>query len=145
MMANIRIVFAGMVDDKLKLILEKKIQEIAPQIEFIHYLGFQNYESMRQLFSVSNFVLLPYSNINQSSGILGWSVKYKVPIVTSANGFLGKIVGRYSIGYLLPSLNVCEISRFINNSAQHQLSLSGEKYSVDRSSKIFSSIILNND
>ena len=60
-------------------------------------------------------MLIPYKFVNQSSGIIGYSAQFQLPVIGPKEGLIGKLIKRYKLGYTIPNINHLSIAEFLNN------------------------------
>lgn len=89
--------------------LIKQLQKTAIEIEYHH--GFLPYETLGEFFQQTDYVLIPYSNIGQSSGILGYAAQFNKPVIAPGKGLLGNLVVTNNLGITLDKTDPKTISK----------------------------------
>lgn len=91
--------FAGKVYDDIK-------EEFYTRIAYLKKKGyhifsndsFVSYNFLHSLAEASDAILLPYSNPQQSSGVLGYAALHQKPVIGSKEGLLGKLITYHKLG-----------------------------------------------
>lgn len=60
--------------------------------------GWRSDEELMTLCRQADAIVIPYNNVWQSSGLLGWSAASGTPVLASSGGLLGKLVRRHGLG-----------------------------------------------
>lgn len=60
--------------------------------------SFVSYNFLHSLAEASDAILLPYSNTQQSSGVLGYAALHQKPVIGSKEGLLGKLITHHNLG-----------------------------------------------
>lgn len=111
---NLTIVFAGRasaVQPEFSIRLEK----IQNKIQTLFLEGYLPFEKIADLFASCDYVLIPYTTNNKSSGIIGNASFYSKPVVVAKGGVIGKMVRKWKLGYMLPTHSVNSIREFLEN------------------------------
>lgn len=91
-------IFAGMVSDSFRDDYHKLINEVESKVRIVILERFCSFEEIADLCFSSDYLLLPYKDTMQSSGVIGYCSKYDVAAIASNTGLLGKLVKRYDLG-----------------------------------------------
>lgn len=59
---------------------------------------------------MTDYVLVPYKNVEQSSGIIGYAAQYNKPVIGPSEGLLGELIREYRLGYTITQLSVSNLS-----------------------------------
>lgn len=108
-------IFAGKISNEIKEIFYQKVALLNPKVQIIVYDEFCEYSFLAALCHISDYMLIPYKFVNQSSGLIGYSAQFKLPVISPKEGLLGKLVKRYKLGYTIANINKFSIAEFINN------------------------------
>lgn len=108
-------IFAGKISDEIKDSFYKKCAQISKNIQIIVFDQFCDYRFLASLCSLSDYMLIPYKFVNQSSGIIGYSAQFQLPVIGPKEGLIGKLIKRYKLGYTIPNINHLSIAEFLNN------------------------------
>lgn len=108
-------VFAGKVYSGIRRRFYELLEKVRLRHSVIVLDRFCSYSEFCNLFFSSDCVLLPYSNVHQSSGIIAYAAKFGCPVVVTRDSMLYKIVRRYGLGEGLPDTTPAGLARFISN------------------------------
>lgn len=108
-------IFAGKIYDDIKDEFYKKYKNLHDKVQILCFDEFCEYSFLGSLCLSSDFILLPYSNTAQSSGIIGYGAQFNIPVVVPNSGLLGKLVKRYKLGYSTDISSSDKIADFIKN------------------------------
>lgn len=119
---RIEVVFAG------KVIAEdyprfrsavSNIQRDRPGINIMFYDGFIPFGEIPAFFKAADCVLVPYTLVGASSGIVGHSALYEKPVIGPAKGLIGQLIRHYGLGVNIAPMNPSNIAaailRFVKN------------------------------
>jgi len=99
-------IFAGKIGDDIREIFYNKVGELEHKFNIIIIDEFCTFEKIASLCTLSNFLLLPYKEVYQSSGLIAYSSLFKIPTIATNKGMLGKLVRRYKLGYAIDFSNI---------------------------------------
>ena len=140
---NKTFIFAGKVNDDIKTEFYNSLNIQAKRVKIVCFDDFCEYSFLGSLCKSANYILLPYSNVEQSSGFIGYAAYYKTPVVVPNKGLLGKLVKRYRLGVLLNEDLIKSMIEFIRDDKKvkinHQYS---NKYLKNNSLSEFKNSIL---
>jgi glycosyltransferase involved in cell wall biosynthesis len=123
-------IFAGRIDNKDEVIFRNTVKELSAGTEFYFIEGFLPFEQLAGLFRCSDYVLVPYKNVLQSSGVIGHAAQFGKPVIGPAEGLLGSLITEYGLGYTLPQLSAKSLSRLISELVQEEThTINGSSYS----------------
>lgn len=131
-------VFAGKVSRSMKETFYHMIDECKKIARIIVFDEFCSYDFLFDLCYSCDFVLLPYQNFNQSSGVIGYSSFFGKPVIGPSRGLLGRIIKEYSLGFLLDDINPEEIRRAI---IEHRSIVVANFYTQTHSIKQFVNVL----
>ena len=117
------LIFAGYVRDEIREEFYSLITSLKDDLEIEVYDDFVPYGTIERLCTISDYILIPYENTGQSSGVLAYAAKYSVPVIGPQQGMLGKIIRRYHLGICLESVEADALKKMF---------LSPEIFSVPR-------------
>lgn len=137
-------IFAGKVYDDIKIDFYKILEEQRVRVRIICFDEFCDYSFLGSLCNSSDYILLPYSNTSQSSGIIGYCAQFNVPAVVPNEKLLGKLVRKYKLGYLMEGNSHIEIANFIVNSKKGLYDFKGDKYIKENNVYYFNKVIFDN-
>ena len=105
-------IFAGKVSEEIKEIFYQLLGAMSQQTKISVFDEFCDYSFLGSLCSLSDYILIPYKQVGQSSGIIGYAVQFEKPVLAPSKGLIGKLVKRYNLGYCIPEISYREIERF---------------------------------
>jgi hypothetical protein len=94
-------IFAGEVDGEIYLDFHMLLNKLKQFVKITYLEGFVDFRVIESICKSSDFLLIPYLNSYQSSGVLGYSAQFNVPVIGPKNGLLGKLIKRYKLGICL--------------------------------------------
>ena len=133
-------IFAGKVYDDIRDEFYQKYRNLQDKVQILCFDEFCEYSFLGSLCLSSNFILLPYSNTSQSSGVIGYASQFQIPVVVAKQGLLGKLVKRYKLGVLLEDASSFSIKNFLINGHNYRQEISVNYYK-ERTKMLFNSII----
>lgn len=136
-------IFAGKISDDIKNSFYLLTNKLQCSTQIIIYDKFLDYEFIGSLCLTSDYILIPYRDSEQSSGVIGYAAQFNVPVVGPSNGLLGKLIKKYKLGYRLKNNSVKDIVEFINgvNNNNNRYTVK-TTYLNDRTKTHFVNIIL---
>lgn len=100
-----RLILAGNVNDKIRKEFFQLVDELKGDLELKIHDDFVSYEVLEEYCAVTDYILIPYKNTDQSSGVITYAAKYSIPVIGPAQGLLGKLIRRHHLGITLKSVN----------------------------------------
>lgn len=97
-------VFLGRVYDGMKEEFYRKAGEAAKKTNVLVFDKTSPLETVFHFFKNSDCVLIPYKNVNQSSGVLGYGAYFNKPVISGGRGLLGRLVKKNRLGLALDEL-----------------------------------------
>lgn len=116
--SHIEVVFAGKVVAKDRedfLAALSDIERDKPGITIRHHDYFQPYQTIPELFSNCDCVLVPYIGNQASSGICGHAALYGKPVIGPDRGLIGNLILTYDLGYAINGLDATKLASAIAN------------------------------
>lgn len=92
-------IFAGKISPEIKKDFYTLIKTL-PEINFIIDDKFCTFHEIINYLSISNLIICPYSRTNQSSGVIGFSSQFNIPVLVPDQGLLAKLVKRNKLGFI---------------------------------------------
>lgn len=111
-------IFAGKINKKDEILFKKSVEELSQSTKIYFIEGFLRFEEFAGLFQCADYVLVPYKNVLQSSGVIGYAAQFGKPVIGPAEGLLGNLITEYRLGYTLPQLNTSNLSSLIGELTQ---------------------------
>ena len=94
-------IFAGKIYKDIKDDFYQKHEELKDSVSIIVFDKFISYEFINSLCYSTDYIIAPYYNTAQSSGVMGYAIHYSKPIIVPKDGLLGKLARRYHLSYCL--------------------------------------------
>lgn len=91
-------VFAGVVDETIKHEFQILVAEARENSRVLVFDRYCAYEFLMSLCNISDCILIPYTNTNQSSGVIGYASYFKKPVIGPSSGLLGRLIREYRLG-----------------------------------------------
>lgn len=113
-------IIAGRVSDSIKEPFYSLLSRVKSKNESIKVIiedTFCDYPYLGKLCEECDAILVPYLDTTRSSGILGYASQFHKPVIAPSSGLIGRLVKKYKLGYLLPSVNptcLCNAYRSFN-------------------------------
>lgn len=108
-----RFLFAGKVADAIKEKFYNIIENIKDKANIIVYDKFCEYDFFGEICKAADYILIPYKNVSQSSGLCTYAAQFKTPVIGPSEGLLGEIIRDNGIGIAQEGLDAKKISEFI--------------------------------
>lgn len=101
---NFILILGGKLSDNAEYkIVNEFVDSYGEKMEIEFPNSFISFEDLCSYIKVADYVLIPYKNVEQSSGILGYSAYYNKKVVGPAGGLLGHLITTYNLGLVLSS------------------------------------------
>ena len=148
MLANASFVFVGSVSQSIRQQFYAIYEQLRNKIDIYIVDSFVDFPTIAYYLSATDFLLIPYKNTNQSSGMCAYSAQYKVPVLGPSSGLIGEIIIENELGMCLEMITPSTIADGINllikgNIVVNELKANAylEKNTIER----FCKILLDND
>lgn len=100
------VIFAGHISDNNEnMKLKKFITDFQNRLDIVYTDSFISFEDLCSYIAISDYILIPYKNIEQSSGILGYAAFYDKPVIGPAEGLLGHLIKKNDLGIVIKGIN----------------------------------------
>ena len=139
---KIHVIFAGHIQEEIRKEFYLLTDELRHDVEFEIYDEFVSYKTIEELCSVSDYILIPYKNTAQSSGLIAYAAKYSVPVIGPKAGLLGRLIKKYGLGILLDNSDGISICHAIQNALKTKPYKAGNTYLASRTVDRFGSQIV---
>lgn len=111
--------FVGKVCEEIKEDFKELIEQNKNLHEIIIEDTFVTYSRLYEYIKISDYILLPYSNTSQSSGIIAYAAEAGTKVVVPAKGLLKNIVRKYNLGFCI-DLKPKEMANFIATAPKYK-------------------------
>lgn len=107
-------IFAGRIssDNFYKKFIES-INQLSASAHIQYIEGFLRFEELGYLFEIADYILIPYTNVENSSGIIGYAAQYNKPVIGPKEGLLGDIIDFYHLGITISQLDAHKLKNTI--------------------------------
>lgn len=98
------LILAGKATARTDLNIKSKISDLSRKYDYIMIIYKNEFVSeslMKSYFDQCDFVLIPYKNIESSSGIIGHAIASGKPVIGTNKGLLGEMISKNHLGYLI--------------------------------------------
>jgi glycosyltransferase involved in cell wall biosynthesis len=137
---NFVFIFAGSVQPEEKEEFYKLLDKNC-KLKTLVFDKYCEYEFLMSLCISCDYILIPYKNNEQSSGVLNYASYYNKPVIAGKDGLLGKIIKRYKLGLLMDNVDEKSIVNTINNINQKQI-ISDAAFLKNRKIENFTDLII---
>ncbi len=104
--------------------------------------GLIEQDRFNELIAQSDYILIPYKNVENSSGILGHAALHHKPVIGPAEGLLGQLIQDYKLGISINGLTPQSLKDSIMNILQFDTQICEfNKYVADNSVQNFNETI----
>lgn len=118
---NTTFIFAGKVYADIKDEFYYLVKELKPKANIIVFDEFCSNELLADLCMSSDYLLMPYSDTAQSSGLLGHASYFGIPVIGPADGLIGKLIKKNHLGVVLEDVSPQAIAKSIETIKPYRL------------------------
>lgn len=108
-------IFAGRVIEDIKKVFYEKIEQLKNKVQIIVFDQFCEYSFFAELCTIADYIIIPYKNTAQSSGICSYAAQFKVPVIGPAEGLLGSLIRDNGLGYTINGINADKLAKLISS------------------------------
>jgi hypothetical protein len=120
-MSRFTFIFAGEMDNTIKEPFYQYYNNLKDQIQIIVIDKFCSFDLFGSLFITSDILLCPYKKrTSQSSGIIGYAAQFRIPVISTKEGLLGKLIKRYDLGIFSTNIKF-DLLHAINNALDKKI------------------------
>ena len=123
---NMAFIFAGRVIEDIKEEFYNKINQLKDKVQIIVFDQFCEYSLFAEICTVADYIIIPYRNTAQSSGVCSYAAQFKVPVIGPKEGLLGNIINNYKLGTGFQALNSITIAKILQESIYKEVTMSEE-------------------
>ncbi len=143
---EIAILLVGLASTEIekKAIMEKvAYHNMNSKVRVVWDESFVSNAYMKSLFEQCHAVLIPYKNVEFSSGILGHAAASQKMVIATGKGLLKEMVLKYKLGLLLEEPNPIEIAEKIVESLSYEYSSDVSRKMIEKHRpSVFSQLLL---
>lgn len=111
--SNVSLVIAGIVCEDIKKEFYELLANAKSSCQIIVFDKYCSKEFIADLCQTCDFILIPYGNTAQSSGIIAHAAYYKKPVIGPCGGLIGKLIRKYKLGISLKNSDITCIVKSI--------------------------------
>ena len=91
-------VFMGKLSPDIKEEFNKLVEELNNKVQIIINEGFVSYEYLNNMCYTTDVILTIYTNVEMSSGSIGYAAYFGKPVIGSSKGLLGNLIKDNNLG-----------------------------------------------
>lgn len=138
---NITFVFAGKIGKDCRKQFYSMVEKLKGKTQILVYDEFCTYDFLASIAYTSDCILIPYQNVTQSSGVLGYAAQYDKPVIGPDAGLLGEIIKNNVLGKVIDfPITPESLASAIENAGSIK-PVDGSKYRKENSVENFLGII----
>ena len=139
------LIFAGRIIDDIQKEFYEYVNHLSLSMSICVYDRFCEYSFLADLCNASDYVLIPYLETAQSSGVISYAVQCKRPVIGPKEGLLGKIIKKYNLGICVDSNFQSLADLFASTKINGDFTnMNIEKYLQENTVERFTTKIVNN-
>ena len=123
---NKAFIFAGRVIEDIKEEFYDKIDHLKDKVQIVVFDQFCEYSLFAEICTAADYIIIPYRNTSQSSGVCSYAAQFKVPVIGPKEGLLGNIINNYKLGTGFQPLNSIKIAKILQESIYKEVTISEE-------------------
>ena len=78
------------------------------------------------LWRIADYILIPYKNTAQSSGVISYASQFCVPVIGPAEGLLGNLIRKFDMGLCIENPNSYAMAEMFNEGKYLQADINKE-------------------
>jgi glycosyltransferase involved in cell wall biosynthesis len=126
---NMCLIIAGNVNEEIKQEFYEMVTKLEGRVQILVFDEFTRYSFLASLCSVAAYIVLPYRNTSRSSGVLGYSSQFGVPVIGPSGGLIGNIIRYYRLGYCYELPDPESLSRVLyKHTMMPAIKINGDAY-----------------
>lgn len=98
---NVCFIFAGCVSKEISEVFYYLVRQNCKRTQIIVMDEFCSYEKLSALTQLSDYLVIPYHQTSQSSGVISYGAQYRKPVIVRNTGLISKLVKKYHMGYII--------------------------------------------
>ena len=116
-------VFAGRVIEDIREEFYDKINRLKDKIQIIVFDQFCEYSLFAEICTIADYLIIPYRNTAQSSGVCSYAAQFGVPVIGPAEGLLGNLIQKYRLGIGVENINSAKIAKILSGNTYEDIKL----------------------
>lgn len=89
---HVVLIFAGVINAEIRASFYAMMKKLRDKVRIIVYDEFCSYDLLYNLCESCDVILVPYHNVNMSSGVLGYAASFGKPVIGPSQGVLGELI-----------------------------------------------------
>lgn len=114
-LSNKCFIFAGRVIEDIKKDFYEKIELLKKKVQIIVFDKFCEYSLFGEICTIADYILIPYKNTAQSSGICSYAAQFNVPVIGPSEGLLGSLIRENGLGHTINEISADKIAELIKS------------------------------
>lgn len=94
-------IFAGKVWDDIKQDFYQQYDLLKSKTQIVVFDQFCTYDFLGSLCKSSDYIILPYMNTSNSSGVISYGALFNVPIIVPEHGMVPKLIKKFKMGVVV--------------------------------------------
>lgn len=139
-------IFAGVISDpEMHKLFIDEIEKLSNEVNIYFREGFIPFPELGFICEQSDYILVPYKNVAQSSGVIGYAAQFGKPVIGPNDGLLGKLINSYEMGITLSKVDAATLASTFENiiSGNLKIEINSKRYLEVATPENFAEIILN--
>lgn len=120
-------IFLGKIQNDIHNEFYSLYKSLNNRVKIILSDEFCSFELIATACQLSDYILIPYFNIDCSSGVIGYAAQYNTPVIAPCSGLLGKLVRSFHLGYTYDDKDNNSFVDCIRNTSKQHMNVS-KKY-----------------
>lgn len=108
-------IFAGRIGSDILEEFEKIMENVKKKTQIIVFNEFCEYSLLADICNIADYMLIPYKNTAQSSGLCSYAAQFKIATIGPGEGVLGNIIRDNRLGVGIENLQPDKIAKIISN------------------------------
>ena len=133
-------IFAGRVIEDIRDEFYDKVERLKAKVQIVIFDKFCEYSLFAEICTIADYIIIPYKNTAQSSGVCSYAAQFGVPVIGPHEGLLGYLIRDNEIGHTIKNINAEKIAEFVQNEEYKRVifnHLKAEAYIKSSAPKIF--------
>ena len=123
-------IFAGRVIEDIREEFYNKLEILKNKVQIIIIDKFCSYSLLAEICEISDFIIIPYKNTAQSSGVCSYAAQFKKPVIGTAEGLLGSLIRNNGLGYTIYNIDYKKIAELIYNEEYKNIRIDHTKSNI---------------
>lgn len=134
-------IFAGKVYDDIHEEFYGLLATLKERVQILCFDEFCEYSFLGSLCLSCDYILLPYKETAQSSGMLGFAAQFNKPVIAPHGKLLGKLVEKHGLGFTFKEINIDSLASIIMKVSTDKKSTCSNNYLTTNNVDKFTDII----